>query len=41
MQVSSREKALLTLHVMTEMHSILWKNLKNIVNGHVKMCVMR
>ena len=24
----SREKALITLHVMTEMHFLLWKNLK-------------
>ena len=37
----SREKALLTLHVMTEMHFLLQKNLKNIMHGHVKMYVMR
>ena len=34
-------KALLTLHVMTEMHFLLRKNLKNIMHGHVKMYVMR
>ena len=32
----SREKALLTLHVMTEMHFLLQKNLKNIMHGRVK-----
>ena len=37
----SREKALLTLHVMTEMHFILRKTLKYIMHGHVKMYVMR
>ena len=37
----SREKALLDLHVMTEMHFSLQKNLKNIIHGHVKMYVMR
>ena len=37
----SREKALLTLHVMTEMHFLLRKNLKNIMHGHIKMYVMR
>ena len=37
----SREKALLTLHVMTEMHFSLQKNLKSIIHGHVKMYVMR
>ena len=37
----SREKALLTLHVMTEMHFLLQKNLKNIMHDHVKMYVMR
>ena len=37
----SREKALHTLHVMTEMHFLLQKNLKNIMHGHVKMYVMR
>ena len=36
----SREKALLTLHVMTEMHFLLQKNLKNIMHGRVKMYVM-
>ena len=36
-----REKALLTLHVMTEMHFLLQKNLKNIMHGRVKMYVMR
>ena len=37
----SREKALLTLHVVTEMHFLLQKNLKNIMHGRVKMYVMR
>ena len=37
----SREKALLTLHVMKEMHFLLQKNLKNIMHGRVKMYVMR
>ena len=37
----SREKALLTLHVMTEMHFLLRKKLQNIMHGHVKMYVMR
>ena len=37
----SREKALLSLHVITEMHFLLQKNLKNTMNGHVKMYVMR
>ena len=37
----SREKALLTLHVMAEMHFLLQKNLKNIMHGRVKMYVMR
>ena len=36
-----REKALLTLNVMTEMHFLLQKNLKNIMHGRVKMYVMR
>ena len=36
-----REKALLTLHVVTEMHFLLQKNLKNIMHGRVKMYVMR
>ena len=38
---SSREKALFTLHVMTEMHFLRQKNLKNIMHGRVKMYVMR
>ena len=37
----SREKALLTLHELTEMQFLLQKNLKNIMHGHVKMYVMR
>ena len=37
----SSEKALLTLHVMTEMHFLLRKKLKMIMHGHVKMYVMR
>ena len=37
----SREKALLTLHVMTETHFLLQKNLKIIMHGRVKMYVMR
>ena len=37
----SREKALLTLHVMTKMHILLQKNLKNIMHGRIKMYVMR
>ena len=37
----SREKALLTLHVMTEMQFLLQKNLENIMHGRVKMYVMR
>ena len=37
----SNENALLTLHVMTEMHFLLQKNLKNIMHGRVKMYVMR
>ena len=36
-----REKALLTLHVVTEMHFLLQKNLRNIMHGRVKMYVMR
>ena len=39
--LTSREKALLTLHVVTEMHFLLQKNLKNIMHGRVKMYVMR
>ena len=35
-----REKALLTLHVMTEMHFYFEKP-KNIMHGHVKMYVIR
>ena len=41
LKVPSREKALLTLHVVTEMHFLLQKNLKNIMHGRVKMYVMR
>ena len=37
----SGEKALLTLHVITEMHILLQKNLKTIMHGLVKMYVMR
>ena len=37
----SREKALLTLHVMTEMHFLLQKSLKNTMHGRIKMYVMR
>ena len=37
----SREKALLTLRVMTEMHFLLQKNLKNIMHGCIKMYAMR
>ena len=38
----SREKALLTLHVMTEMHFLLQKKkLENIMHGRVKMYMMR
>ena len=37
----SREKALLTLHVILKMHFLLRKNLKHIKHGHVKMYVMR
>ena len=36
-----REKVLLTLHVMTEMHFLRQKNLKNIMHGRVKKYVMR
>ena len=36
-----QREALLTLHVMTEMHFLLQKNLKNIMHGRVKMYVMR
>ena len=31
----------ITLHVVTEMHFLLQKNLKNIMHGRVKMYVMR
>ena len=41
LKVPSREKALLTLHVVTEMHFLLQKTLKNIMHGRVKMYVMR
>ena len=37
----SRNKGPLTLHVMTEMHFLLRKILKNVMHGHVKMYVMR
>ena len=37
----SIEKALLTLHAMTEMHFLLRKSLKYITHGHVKMYVLR
>ena len=36
-----REKAFLTLHVMTEMHFLRQNNLKNIMHARVKMYVMR
>ena len=35
--VMVEKKALLTLHVMTEMHFLLQKNLKNIMHGRVEM----
>ena len=41
LKVPSRKKALLTLHVVTEMHFLLQKNLKNIMHGRVKMYAMR
>ena len=37
----SREKALLTLHVLTEMHILLQTNIRNIMHSHVKMYVKR
>ena len=37
----SREKALFTLHVMTEMFFLTSKKPKNIMHCHVKMYVMR
>ena len=37
----SIEKALLILHVTTETHFLLQKNLKNVMYGLVKMYVMR
>ena len=37
----SREKSLLNLHVMTEMHFLLQEKPKNIMHGRVKMYVMR
>ena len=37
----SEKKALLALHVMTEMLFLFQKNLKNIMHGRVGMCVMR
>ena len=36
-----REDSLLTLHIMTEMHFLLRKNLKNSMHAHVKMYVKR
>ena len=41
MKEPSRDKALLTLHVTTETHFFLRKNLKPIMHGRVKMYVMR
>ena len=38
--LSSREKALLTLHAMTKVHFLLQKTLKNIMHGGVEMSVM-
>ena len=38
---SSKEKALLTLHVMTETHFLLRNSLKDIMHGLVKVYVMR
>ena len=38
---TSREKARLTLHVITEMHFYFGKKLKNIMHGHVKIYVKR
>ena len=38
---TSREKALHTLHVMTEMHFYFRKKLKIIMHGRVKMYVLR
>ena len=35
LQEPSREKALFTLHVMTEMHFLLRKTQKHIMHGHV------
>ena len=35
------EKALHSLHVMTETHFLFRKNLKHIMHGHVKMYGMR
>ena len=35
-----REYSPLTLLVMTEIQFLLWKNLKNVMHGHVKMYVM-
>ena len=36
----SRKKALLTLHVMTEMHFFTSENPKNIMHGHFKVYVI-
>ena len=38
---SSFSRTWFTLHVVTEMHFLLQKNLKNIMHGRVKMYVMR
>ena len=35
-----KDRVWFTLHVMTEMHFLLQKNLKNIMHGRVKMYVM-
>ena len=35
------QNRVLTLHVVTEMHFLLQKNLKNIMHGRVKMYAMR
>ena len=40
-RIFNRESSLLTLHVPTETHFLLQKNLKNIMHGLVKMYVMR
>ena len=38
---SGDQKLLKDLHVVTEMHFLLQKNLKNIMHGRVKMYAMR